>query len=86
MRDLLREQKTDIVAEVTEKTERYIGALKEDFDHKLDVVLELVQDIPAIKTKLDLTFEKVGELAVDMEVVKEAVKDHEHRLQKLEAR
>ena len=65
-------------------TERYLGALKEDFDHKLDTVLEAVKDVPAIKEKIDLTFDKVGEIAVDVEVIKEAIKDHERRLQKVE--
>lgn len=74
------------VSESEQRMQRYIGVIKKDFDHKIDMVLELVQDIPAIKTKLDLTFVKVGEIAIDVEVIKETVKDHEVRLQKLEAR
>ena len=67
-----------------ERMQRYIGGLKEDFDHKLDTVLEYVQDIPVMKQKLDATFEAVGALTVDVEVIKDAIKDHELRLQRLE--
>lgn len=38
----------NILAEQQEQTERYLGALKKDFDSKLDAVLEYVKDIPAI--------------------------------------
>ncbi len=82
----VRTLKQEIVAEVTEETQRYIGALKEDFDHKLDAVLEVVSVLPDIQQKLDATFEKVGEIVVDIDVIKTVVKDHEHRIQKLEAR
>lgn len=111
------DKKIDFKAEeAQEKTERYLGALKEDFDHKLAVVMEvakdvvdiketikdipaikeaiqdiplikeIIKDIPAIKEKLDLTFDKVGEIAVDVEVIKEVIKDHEQELQQLRAR
>lgn len=66
------------------KTGRYLRALKEDFDHKLDAVLEAVGDVPEIKRKADLTLDKVGEIASDVEVTKEVVKDHELRLQRTE--
>ncbi len=72
------------VGTLKEDFSREVGALKEDFDHKLDVVLEI---LPDIQQKLDATFEKVGEIAVDVDVdvIKTVVKDHEHRIQKLEA-
>lgn len=69
-----------------ETTERYVGGLKEDFGHKLDAVMEYVKDIPAIKEKQDMMFEQMGQMAVDIEVIKETVKGHEPRLQKVEAR
>lgn len=89
-----------VLAESQERTERYLGALKEDFDHKLDVVLEAVQPIADIQERLtnveatvndmapkvDATFEKVGEMAVDIETTKEAVQDINQRLQKVEVR
>lgn len=74
----------ELLVQQQERTERYLGTLKEDFDHKLNAVLESVKDVPAIKEKVDLTFEKVGEIAIDTEVIKEAIKDHEHRLQRIE--
>lgn len=86
-----QEEKTErhiegVLKKQQETTERYIGGLKEDFDHKLDVVMEYVKDIPAIKEKQDMMFEQMGQMAVDIEVIKETVKDHEQRLQKVEAR
>lgn len=106
--------KKEIEEILTEHTDRYIGALKEDFDHKIDAVLEYVKDIPqmkediavlkedvsglkedvsvlkndvgAMKPMLNATFEKVGEIAEAVTVIKETVKDHERRLQRLEAR
>ncbi|PIP30363.1 hypothetical protein COX25_05150, partial [bacterium (Candidatus Howlettbacteria) CG23_combo_of_CG06-09_8_20_14_all_37_9] len=41
---------------------------KRDSDFK--AIMEYVKDIPAIKEKLEATFDEVGELRVDMEVVK----------------
>lgn len=66
--------------------ERYIGVLKEDFDHQLQTVLEYVKDVPAIKEKQDIMFDQMGVMTEDIAVIKEAVKDHEVRLQKIEAR
>lgn len=68
-----------------EQTERCLGSLKEDFDHKLDAVLEYVKDMPAIMDKQDVMFDKMGAMAEDITVIKETVKDHEWRLQKIEA-
>lgn len=78
MKALLREHQA--------QTERHMGALKEDFDHKLDVILEAVKNIPVIKETLDRTFEKVGEITVDIEVVKTAIQDHEQRVRAVEER
>lgn len=89
MRAIVREEvhKTvqKISAESDERIERYIGVLKEDFDDKLVVVLEYVKDIPQIKEKQDMMFDKMGEMVTDNEVGKEVLKDHEERLQRLEA-
>lgn len=88
-----------IFGEQQEQTERYIGSLKEDFDHKLDAVFEYVKDIPTITQKQviagkklerveelqDVLVDKVGEIAEDITVIKETVKDHKVRFQKLEA-
>ncbi len=43
-----------VLARQSEKTERYLGALKEDFNYKLGAVLEAVQDMPEIKRKAEL--------------------------------
>lgn len=77
---ILARQADRVAKESDERMQRYVGGLKEDFDHKVDTVLEYVEDVSEIKQTVDLTFEKVGEIAVDLEVVKEAVKDHEQRL------
>lgn len=59
-----------ILTEQRKEYEQYIGTLKEDFDHKLEAISEAVQTVPEIKKTVDLTFEKVGEIAVDLEVTK----------------
>lgn len=85
LKRLLTEQAERIAADAEARTKRYVGALQEDFNHKLEAIQEAVQTVPEIKRTVDLTFEKVGEITVDLEVLKEVVKDHEKRLQKLEA-
>jgi hypothetical protein len=66
--------------------EHYTGVLAEDFDHKLQAVAESVQVLPEMQETLNATFEKVGEISVDVEVIKETIQDHERRLQHLETR
>src|SRR3989338_8283117 len=61
--------------ESDERMQRYIGGLIEDFDHKIDTVMEYVKEIPDMKAKLDVTLEKDVEMAVDVEIIKNAVKD-----------
>lgn len=85
LKRLLTEQADRIAADAEARTKRYVGALQEDFNHKLETIREAVQDVPEIKKTVDLTFEKVGEITVDLEVTKEVVKEHEQRLQKIEA-
>ena len=70
--------------ESDERMERYIGALKEDTDDKFQTIFEYVQDIPAMKEKLDLLFDKVGELTEKDTLLTEVAKDHKVRLQRLE--
>jgi hypothetical protein len=76
----------EILSRQRQQTERYLGTLKEDFDHKLDAVLEYVKDVPAIKEKQDIMFDQMGEMAENLTIVTEAVKNHEERLQQSEAR
>lgn len=75
-----------ILKKYQKQTEQYLGSLKEDFDHKLDAVLEYVSDVPEMKTKIDLTFEKVGEFTEKVEVATDVLKDHEQRIRKIEVR
>lgn len=75
----------EILQEQQEQTERYLGALKEDFDHKLGAVLEYVKDIPEMKEKQDVMFDQLGQLTEVSTMIKEAVQDHEQRLQKIES-
>lgn len=63
----------------------------EDIQDKMSLILEAVKPIPAMQNKLDATFEEVGTIRVDVEVIKETVKDqvttirtHDHRIRALE--
>lgn len=96
---LLKRQAEMVSEQAQQQSEKYLGALKQDFDRKLDAVLEALQPMAAMQEKitnveetvnemapiLDATFEKVGELAIEMETIKENLRDHEQRLQKVEA-
>lgn len=63
-----------------EQTERYIGALKEDFQHGLSAVAEQYLGIQKTLNehgrKLDSHTEMIGELKVDMVMVKEELNEH----------
>lgn len=78
-----------LVKESDERAERYIGVVKEDSDHKFAVAMEVIssmQDkIQNIEQTVNATLEKVGEIAVDTEMIKAKVSDHDVRLQKIEA-
>lgn len=69
-----------------EQTERYVGALKEDFDHKLDVVMEYVKDIPAIKERQEMMFEQMATMMETDILLRESIRGLDKRLQKVEAR
>lgn len=71
----------DKLKEYQEQTERYLGALKEDFDYKLDTVLEHVK---TIEDKQDMMFDKIGVMAEDIEIIKDTVQNHERRITALE--
>ena len=83
---MLAQQADRVAQESDERMKVYIGGLKEDFDSKLDTIMEYVADIPAIKEKQEVMFDTIGEIAEDVTILKEAVKDHAVRLQRLEAR
>jgi hypothetical protein len=82
----MKEYMGELTKESDERMKVYIGGLKEDFDSKLETVLELVEEIPNIKAKQDMMFEKIVEVAEDVTILKETVADHALRLQRLEAR
>ena len=65
-----------------DKTERFIGAVTEDFCHKMDAVLEYVKDLPLIKSRQDMLIDQVAELTEDMVVVKEIAREHSLRLRR----
>ena len=79
-----KEEFKKIINKQQKQTEHYIGSLKEDFDHKIDAVLEYVKDVPAIKEKQEIMFDKIGEVAENVTVIKESTKDHEQRIQRQE--
>lgn len=48
----------------------------EDIRDKFETIVEETKPIPNMQRRLNDTFEEVGKLREDMEVVKEAVKEH----------
>lgn len=59
-----------IFKEQQQQTERYLGVLKEDFDHKIDAVMEYVQDIPKMKDDIGVLQQDVGTLKEDVSILK----------------
>lgn len=64
-----------------------------DIKERLTKVEEAVQEMPVInkrldriETTLDATFEKVGEVAIDVEVIKETVGTHSQEITQLKTR
>lgn len=60
-----------------------LGVTIEAFDHKLDVITE---KIDKIESKLDATFEAVGDIKVDLTVMKDKEKELNRRVIVLEKR
>jgi hypothetical protein len=56
-----------ILKEQREEFQIYVGTLKEDFDARVDV---LAEGWKMTKDKVDATFEMVGEIKKDIEVMK----------------
>lgn len=74
--------------EQKKETQRFLGGLKEDVDHKLDAVLEALKPLPEmnkrltkveetmyeeIKPKLDVTYETVKEMLPKLDATAEKV-------------
>lgn len=53
--------------------DRYTVVL-EDIQGKINLILEAVEPIPQMQHKIDATFEEVGNMRVDVEVIKETMK------------
>lgn len=85
------DHKIDPLTDKVDALQNSLGILQEN-DETLQSNIEILQenieilkeDVDEMKPVLDATFEKVGEIAVDIEIIKDAVKNHEMRLQKAE--
>ncbi|OGY31609.1 MAG: hypothetical protein A3C02_02480 [Candidatus Andersenbacteria bacterium RIFCSPHIGHO2_02_FULL_45_11] len=58
--------------ESEERTQRYIGAFKEDHTWTLKAIEENTKDIPEMKEKIDIMFENMATQEVDITMLKEA--------------
>ena len=67
----------------TEEIKRYIGAVTEDFQHKVSAIAEQVsgfqekfdKEMEEVKAKQDMQTEMIGGMAVDIEILKEDIKE-----------
>jgi hypothetical protein len=64
--------------------ERHTGILKEHFEHKLDMVIELVKDKPGREEFGELK-DEISDMHREMRVFQVNLKDHERRIVRLEA-
>lgn len=62
------------------KSPGYTNALLESIEDKFQIVVEATQGIPRVEEKLDATFEEVGKLRVDVDVLNVALSDIHSRL------
>ena len=81
---------TDLQTKSSEETQRYIGALMEQYKWDMDAIKEnlqlILKDIPEMKRMLEILVETTGQHEVDIEMLKEAYQNHEERLQKVESK
>lgn len=81
---------TDLQTKSSEETQRYIGALMEQYNWDMDAIKEnlqsILKDIPEMKRMLEILVETTGKHEVDIEILKEAYQNHEERLQKVETK
>lgn len=63
-----------------------MGGLRGELSELRGEMGDLREEVGEVRRIADLTFEKVGEIATDVEIIKETVKDHEVRLQRVEAK
>jgi hypothetical protein len=69
-----------------EEIKHYIGGLMEQYNWNLEAILENTRDLPRMREKIDMLFENMGLQEVDITILKEAVRDHAKRLEKIETR
>ncbi len=62
----------------------YTNALLEDIKDQFKTVVEATEPIPRMQTTLEATFDEVGKLRIDMDVVKLSVQDINRRLDVME--
>lgn len=65
------------------KRDEYTVVL-EDIQGKINLILEAVEPIPKMQETLDATFEEVGNLRTDMEVVKATITNHSEQISTLQ--
>lgn len=70
--------------ESVKEMKHYIGGLQEDYNWKVEAILENTKGQQVANEKVDIMFDNMGKQEVDIEVLKESARDHERRLQKIE--
>jgi hypothetical protein len=63
--------------------ERHAGVLKEDFQHKMDTVIEMLNDKPD-RGEFNELKDEVSDIHREMGIFQLNLKDHERRIGKLE--
>ncbi|MBI4101014.1 hypothetical protein HY441_00895 [Candidatus Microgenomates bacterium] len=62
-----------------------VQALLEDYNSKMDAILEYVKDIPAMKTKIDNIEARVGSIDEKLAALEVIVKEHSADIAELKA-
>jgi hypothetical protein len=69
--------------QLNEDFQRHTGILKEDFQHKMDTVIEMLKDKPG-RGEFNELKDEVSDMHRGMNVFQLNLKDHERRIVKLE--
>lgn len=81
--------------QIEENFERHVGAIIEHTDSKFEAVLEHSQlvgeKVDRLETRVDgiekqqeVMFDKIGEIAEDVTIIKETVQDHEQKFNRVQ--
>ncbi len=75
---------TKRIDDQAEESRRYLGGLKEDWNSTFQTIIEMLRGVSKRNEKIDIMFDHMGQQEMDITITKDAVRNHEVRIKKLE--